>query len=245
MYSTIKRIVKALIPGKVLYKVEPILRKALYQFYKGDRFQCNICNREIRQFILSADGDQLCPSCGSLSRTRRLWDILSSGFLRNNIKILDFSPSRSLYRVLKKNRYIHYDSTDISGDFLSDFHYDITAIDSNKDEYDIIICYHVLEHVENDIRAMAELYRVTGKGGHCIIQSPFREGEIYEDLSVKTDKERKKHFGQADHVRIYSVGGLTERLTSCGFQVSVKRYAELPGNRSGFKTREEVLICTK
>lgn len=244
MYKEIKRLLKIIIPKRTLFKYEPQIRFILYQFYKRNNFQCNICDKGLRKFIPHHE-DKLCPNCGSLSRTRRLWTILQTEFLKEGTKILDFSPSRSLYRVLKKRFSIAYSSTDLSGDFLSDYHYDITRIDSQNETYDVIICYHILEHIENDSLAMRELWRVTKNGGCCIIQTPFKDGSIYEDNSIKSPKERLKHFGQKDHVRIYSVNGLKQRLTDIGFRVEIREYHEEIDNTFGYQTNEIVLICTK
>lgn len=159
--------------------------------------------------------------------------------------MLDFSPSRSLYRAFRKLRGLHYSGSDLSGDFLSDFRFDITQIDAPEKSFDIIICYHVLEHIENDIQAMKELYRVLKNPGTCIIQTPFKEGDTYENAAIKTKEERLIHFGQEDHVRIYSVKDLKERLTQCGFEVSVKHFTEPIDNRFGFKPQEDILVCTK
>jgi len=174
-----------------------------------------------------------------------LYDLIEKNFLYSGIKVLDFSPSRSLFRLLKSKKELFYDSTDMSANFLSDYHFDITKLDISDEMYDLVICYHVLEHVSEDSKAIKELYRVTRTGGHCIIQTPFKEGEIYENPSMNTDALRLKHFGQKDHVRIYSVSGLCERLTSCGFQVSVRNFEELPVNRHGFNTHEVIIICSK
>ncbi len=109
--------------------------------------------------------------------------------------------------------------------------------------FDLIICYHILEHIENDSQAMIELQRVLKPNGSCIIQTPFKEGDIYEDFSIKSPDERLKAFGQKDHVRIYSVEGLQQRLKENGFQdVEIKTFpAE---GRYGFM-EETVLICKK
>jgi SAM-dependent methyltransferase len=245
MYIEIKRLIKAFIPKRALFKYEPKLRFVFYLFYKGEAFQCNICNKKLRRFIFLDDGDKLCPYCGSLSRTRRLYGIIAGTFLKDGLRILDFSPSRSLYRVLKNNPAVNYAGTDLSGDFLSDFQYNITDIDAENDKYDLIICYHILEHIDDDNRGIQELYRVLKNAGTCIIQTPFKEGGIYEDSSIKKEEEKLKHFGQKDHVRVYSVDGLRDRLVNAGFRVSINRYTETEDNKFGFKTKEEVLICTK
>jgi SAM-dependent methyltransferase len=245
MYNYIKQLLKKLISKKILFKYEPIFRRIFYQFYKGKNYHCTICNKELRKFIPLADRDKLCPNCGSISRNRRLWKLLDSEFLRTKIEVLDFSPSRCIYRALKKNPFISYTGTDISGDFLSEEKYDITNIDVKNESYDLVICYHVLEHIEDDIQAMKELYRVLKNKGICIIQTPFQEGEIYENPSIKTEDGRLQHFGQKDHVRIYSAKGLEERLSNCGFQVNIREYKEDFNNKYGFKNKETILICTK
>jgi SAM-dependent methyltransferase len=245
MYKGLKKILKTVIPKRILFQYEPNLRFVFYQFYKGLSFQCNVCNKKLRKFITLEDGDRLCPFCGSTSRARRLWSILNAGFLRDGLSILDFSPSRCLFRVLKNTRGIHYASTDLSGDFLSEFQYDMLNIDAADDKYDLLICYHVLEHIVHDVEAMKEIFRVLKKGGTCIIQTPFKEGDIYEDATIDNENERLRHFGQEDHVRIYSVNGLKDRMVRCGFQVDIKQFTEPEDNKFGFKTTEEVLVCSK
>jgi len=92
---------------------------------------------------------------------------------------------------------------------------------------------------------MKELYRVLRKNGTCIIQTPFKDGKIYENPSLKTEEERLKYFGQKDHVRIYSVSGLKERLSNCGFEVDVRKFIEDINNYTGFVENETILICHK
>ena len=242
MYSSIKRFIVKIVPKQVLFHYEYSLRNFYSLFYTGNKFQCNICDIKLSNFVL-LDNDRLCPRCGSLQRTRRLWQILNDGFLQNGIKILDFSPSRSIYRLLKKN--YNYLSSDLSGDFLSEVAFDITKIDAENESYDLIICYHILEHIDDDIKAMKELFRVLRRGGNCLIQTPFKEGEIFEDSTIKSPKEREKYFGQFDHVRIYSIEGLKKRLENVGFKVTPKHFTSEYENLHGLSKNETVLICNK
>lgn len=92
---------------------------------------------------------------------------------------------------------------------------------------------------------MQELWRVLHKGGNCLIQTPFKEGEISEDSTITTPEDREKYFGQNNHVRIYSIAGLKQRLENTGFKVDVKRFTESPENFNGFDQEETVLICHK
>ncbi|WP_410053446.1 class I SAM-dependent methyltransferase [Carboxylicivirga litoralis] len=242
MYSRIKGLILNIIPKRILFHYEYSLRFFYYLFYAGRKFQCNICDRKLSNFVL-IENDRLCPRCGSLQRTRRLWHVLNDGFINSDSKILDFSPSRSLYRLMKKNP--NYLSSDLSGDFLSKVSFDITKIETENERFDLIICYHILEHVDNDIKAMEELFRVLKKGGSCLIQTPFKKGEIYEDETIKSPKQREIQFGQFDHVRIYSIEGLIKRLENVGFNVSPKHFTSDYENLHGFNKDETVLICEK
>jgi len=245
MYNKIKLILRKILPNQILFQLEPKFRALHYQFYKGKQFHCNVCDKNLRKFLKLNNETRLCPNCGSISRDRRLWKLLNTEFLREKIRILDFSPSRCIYRKLKKHSSVTYISTDISGDFLSDKRLDITNIEINDNSYDLIICYHILEHIKNDSLAMDELFRILTNKGICIIQTPFIKGNIYEDFSITTNQDRLNHFGQEDHVRIYSVGGLKERLIKSGFQVEVKNFDEININTFGFLQQETILVCTK
>ena len=245
MYRFLKKNIKSLIPKKILFKNELLFRKFYGVLYLGNKHECNVCNKKLKAFIPLGTNDLICPFCGSLARNRRLWDLLNKkGGIQG--KLLHFSPSRSLYRNLKKIKSIDYYSSDFENEFLADYKFDITNINQESEKFDTIICYHILEHIIDDHKAMAELYRVLKPDGKIYIQTPFKEGAIYEDFSIVLPEDRLKHFGQDDHVRIYSVEGLTNRLENAGFNVSVKSFNNLDNNLYfGFKSPETVLIATK
>lgn len=231
------------VPRRWLYQNEEVLRYPSYLMHRGTAHECNVCGSQISSFIVQRD-HLICPRCGSIQRNRRLWQLLSEEFLRNGMSILDFSPSRCIYRKLKSGEY-DYTSTDLSGDFLADQSYDIQAIDADDASYDLIICYHILEHIPDDLAAMEEMLRVLKPGAYCLVQTPFKEGEIYENQDVVSPEERLHHFGQEDHVRIYSVEGLRDRLTRTGFEVEVRSYESAESNYHGFSTQETVLVCRR
>jgi len=96
MYHILKQYVKSIVPEKFAEKNEMLLRSILYLFYKGKRYECPVCNKKLRSFILLENGEKICPGCGSLPRNRRLWMLLKSEFLKDHSCILHFSPSKSL-----------------------------------------------------------------------------------------------------------------------------------------------------
>ncbi|KQS93170.1 class I SAM-dependent methyltransferase [Chryseobacterium sp. Leaf394] len=243
MYNFLKSIVKNIIPKEILIKNEDQFRKLLKPFYQGENHICNICQTNLKQFVKLENGDLICPVCGSLPRTRRLNLLLETHYLKPNSAFLDFSPSRMLYKKWKKRKDISYFPTDFENEFLSDYRFDITKIDVKENTFDLIVCYHILEHIVKDEIAMKELYRVLKKDGHILIQTPFKNGEIYEDYSKTTPQDRLKYFGQDDHVRIYSVSGLEKRLNGAGFKTNVQIFEE--DIYQGFSKNEVVIVCKK
>lgn len=245
MYDGLKKITKALIPQKFLFKHEFLLRRLIAIQYLGTKHHCEICKTKLNRFIKLEPNDLLCPACGSRSRTRRLHHLLLKDHtLQGNI--LHFSPSRSLYRVFKKIASINYFSTDFENEFMADYKIDIRKINFKDAYFNTIICYHILEHIQKDITAMEELYRVLSPNGKCYIQTPFKDGTIYEDASITSESERLKAFGQEDHVRIYSVEGLKERLEQVGFKVSILTFTSQEADKIvGYQCPETVLITSK
>ncbi|TXD69052.1 methyltransferase domain-containing protein [Aequorivita lipolytica] len=242
MYQALKKVALFVVPKRFLFENEVFFRSIFALHLRGKSFECTVCGCGLKKFITIPDGDLLCPFCGSRSRTRRLYSFLIENDFFHG-KVLHFSPSRSVYRNLKTNPNISYFSTDYEDEFIAEYRYNITQIPLENDFFDLIICYHILEHIENDKKAMEELHRVLKPGGTCIIQTPFKEGKIYEDFAKKTPEERLDAFGQEDHVRIYSVVGLQARLKENGFQnVEIETFSA--NERFGFM-EETVLIAKK
>lgn len=96
---------------------------------------------------------------------------------------------------------------------------DITDIRFGSQTFDFLYCSHVLEHVEDDLIAMREMFRVLKYGAFAIINVPIKGTKTYEDKRIIGQEERLKAFGQPDHVRIYGEDYI-DRLQSVGFKVT-------------------------
>lgn len=245
MYEWLKHIAKKMLPKHFLQHNERFFRSIVALQYKGTKYECNVCGFQLSKFIELERKGKLCPRCGSLPRTRRLYRFLSEETELQNTSILHFSPPASLRNVLQNSTAKHYITTDYEDEFRADKRLNIVAIDEPDATYDLVICYHVLEHIPNDLTAMKELFRILAPGGSCFIQTPFKTGEIYEDRAVQSEADRLKHFGQEDHVRVYSVNGLKNRLESVGFQVQVYTFTTSENDRFGMKNNETLLQASK
>lgn len=229
---------------------EPIARliKKLYLtsrgiYYVGNKYKCPLCNHSFRR-MLPAGSDlevikekniigsglrinALCPYCQSTDRDRLIFLFLKNKteIFKHKVKILHIGPEPSLYRMLKKHKNISY----ITGTKYSEgiyYHKDIDSIDLlqlpfNDGDFDMVICNHVLEHINDDAKAMLEIFRVLNNHGTAILQVPISNtiGQTYEDSTITDPKLREKHFGQFDHVRIYYGKDYKNRLENAGFKV--------------------------
>ncbi len=169
----------------------------------------------------------LCPGTFSLERHRLLWLYLKhkTDLLDRKLKVIHFAPEPPLLKQFKKIHNWDYTTADLTSP-LADHKVDICHLPFDHQTFDLIICNHVLEHIENDAQAMGELYRILKINGVLIAMVPLNsESETtYENPQIKSKKMRKKHFGQYDHVRVYGMDYKT-RLEKKGFEVEFINYA--------------------
>lgn len=165
----------------------------------------------------------LCPNCGSLERYRSLFilnEVIFSNLELNMVKglVLECSPSESS-RYIFKNQSHNYFKFDLRVEnVLSkiDFEASLSTIPLPDCSVKYFVALHVLEHLNDDLAAMAEISRILAPGGLFVLQVPIsssshntREEEIIED------ELRILQYGQIDHVRLYGRDILT-RLKSVG-----------------------------
>jgi len=167
-----------------------------------------------------------CPYCGSLERHRMLYLFLrqKTNLFRDQLSVLHFSPEPGLGGVLAAQRNLNYATSWYETDREADFHLDLTNLALPENSWDVLIVYHILEHISDDRKAMREMFRVLKPGGWAAVQVPTREApDTLEDPRVVDPKERAEKFGNADHVRYYGWRDFADRLTQAGFQVTIER----------------------
>ena len=218
------------IPRPILIRLSYVARPILAFFLKGDTFTDPIDGKSFKMFLPYGYGNQrnnvLSPSTLSLERHRLLWIYLQNetDFFTAKKKVLHFAPEQAFYKLFRNQKNLDYTTTDLLSP-LADVKADICNLPFKDNEYDIIFCNHVLEHIPDDTKAMQELFRVLKPGGMAILQIPqdLNRDKTFADDSIVDQKERAKIFGQYDHVRIYG-RDYFDKMRSIGFTVVEEDY---------------------
>jgi SAM-dependent methyltransferase len=185
------------------------------------RRYCSVCDRVVdREFAPGPGGrpDASCPRCGSLERHRFL--AVALGVLRPTLGdiglLLDIAPSAQTTKMLRGLGARQYVRLDLGADPRRvDVFGSVTELPFAAGSVDVLVCYHVLEHVPDDLAGMREIARVLSEDGVAIVQVPWRPGTVTDEDPDAPEDERVRRFGQADHVRYYG-DDFEDRLVSCG-----------------------------
>ena len=184
--------------------------------------------------------DYACPSCHSPDRDRMCAIWIGRRAVRTG-SLLDVGPSPSLAGFLRTR--FDYLSLDAIRD--ADVRGDVQELTYSADSFDAFVCSHVLEHVPDDRRALAELRRVLRPDGWGIVMVPvcLAAPSIDEDGGVD-EATAWRRFGQGDHVRLYDRAGFLERLAEAGFELEEWRPRMFDRLRYGL-ARGSVLYVVK
>jgi SAM-dependent methyltransferase len=155
---------------------------------------CNICGG--REFLpgphgrLSVAGKPpRCKACGSLERHRAMRAVIdlfreTDRFAR--YRLIRFSPDP----IIGDLPFASVETSIFDGENSLD----IQAIDRPDGAYDVVICSHVLEHVEDDAKAIRELVRILSLRGFLILAVPRTEvGEATQDWGF-ADPAKNLHY---------------------------------------------------
>jgi hypothetical protein len=219
--------VKDILPYPVraaIGKADKMSRYAALWLRSGGRgkknFQCNACGSSLYGFVC---GGKLCPFCISFPRHRALLPLIDDWTSSSDqpTSLLNVAPDACMRPRLLANRSIKYKSLDR---FTPGHYYPPDTIHGDIEELgdfqlqDLVVILHVLEHVNDDYKALSEIFRILKPGGCAILAFPYRDNKLtYEDPSITEPSGRAVAFGQWDHVRWYG-RDVIDRISSVGFQ---------------------------
>ncbi len=243
------------IPRPLLIRLSYVASPVISLFLRGKTYTDPIDGKSFSKFLPYGYENQrdnvLSPSTLSLERHRLLWLYLKNetNIFTTKANVLHFAPEQAFYKRFRKLKNWQYTTTDLNSP-LADVKADICNLPFEDDQYDIIFCNHVLEHIPDDTKAMQELLRVLKPGGMAILQIPqdLNRDTTFEDDSITDAKERAKIFGQYDHVRVYGIDYF-EKLKSIGFKVEEVDYTNILSEKEVKKyclAKGEILpVCYK
>lgn len=229
-----KKIISLLIryvPRKYLQRLGGWAIKATGLFYRGNAVLCPVCDSGFRIFMpygrLKPRPNALCPNCLSLERHRLIWLYLKerTSFFSKPHDVLHIAPEACFMKAFEQIHGERYITADIESP-LAKVKMDIHEIPFPENTFDVVLCNHVLEHVQDDIQAMREIRRVLRPGGFAILQVPFFNpvsAHTFEDNTIKDPREREKIFGQDDHVRKYGTD-YSDRIQQAGLTAREEQF---------------------
>jgi SAM-dependent methyltransferase len=188
---------------------------------RGDAVECPVCGSRFRRFKPDWNrADAICWRCGAHERHRAVALLFRERpeLLARPASLLHFAPE-SCFRFIPRPptlRYVTADLDTAKGDLVLD----VRALDLPDAAFGAIVCSHVLEHVDDDRAALAELRRVVAPGGWVLLMVPqdLDRAETYEDPSIADPDARREAFWQHDHVRLYG-RDFAGRVAAAGFAV--------------------------
>ncbi len=221
----------------------------LYKYLRfgGSTYSCLVCGHGVRKFFRlsyqiestaksygfshdfrnmeTLNFDQCnCPFCLASDRERLYAIFLEGNFSRQGNKacrMLDFAPGASFERFMRRKTFVQYTTADFMRHDV-DIEMDVCDMNQIQDySFDIVLCSHVLEHVADPDNAMREIKRVMKKDGLAIIMVPIFKDveETVEESQYDTPELRWRHYGQGDHVRLFSKADFLHRLQEAGLLV--------------------------
>lgn len=183
------------------------------------KVECNICGWRGHSFYPNVGSGYFelsttCPRCLCQDRHRALAVILEkrTGFFDPGKRVVEVAPMRSFqdFCLMKKgnSNYVSFDFERFAmeqGD-ITDMRYDDSSVD-------YFLCFHVLEHIPDEKKALEEIHRVLDADGEAILQVPI-------DLSVEHSFDYDKPDPrETHHVRRYG-RDFASIIENSGFDVT-------------------------
>ncbi len=208
-----------------------VRRRAALVRERGDAVQCPVCGGRFRRFKPDWNRpDAICWRCGAHERHRAVALLLAQRpeLLDGAGSLLHFAPEWC-FRLVPLPPGLRYVTADLDP-AKGALQLDIRALDLPDAAFGAIVCSHVLEHVDRDRDALAELRRVVAPDGWVLLMVPqdLHRDETYEDPAIAGPAARRAAYWQHDHVRLYG-RDFADRVRAAGLAVETIVMSEALG----------------
>ena len=262
------KIIKRYLPKILINTIYKFLHFYRTTLLKGNNYFCPICKFKASKFLpYGQDHDAikkfkiigmgyrinaLCPNCFSKDRERLVYlfleKLLKQKVINFDSKIIHFSPESSLENNFFRKKFINYTTADIVIG-KCDVDIDLQNFEYKEKNFDLVICNHVLEHIEDDMIAIKNIYSILKPGGFALLQVPLSTliDKDFKKNEFNTKKEKLNLYGQVDHVRIFSEKNYLKKIEQNGFILAIDEMFQekkiLPSH--GLNNSEKVIFVKK
>jgi SAM-dependent methyltransferase len=162
-----------------------------------------------------------CPHCSSMDRERHLRLFLDRLNIMERVRggaVLHMAPEYRLRGYIENYGLGSYVRGDLAPSAEGVQQIDLQQIPYPDETFDMLICNHILEHVDNAEIALREMHRVLKRGGRAICQTPYasRLTKTFEDPLLQSTDDRLFFYGQEDHVRLFG-SDIEQHFIAAGF----------------------------
>ena len=190
------------------------IRESLAEPFGARRVRCGLCGWSGRRFRSHQSGayvrrDAACPKCHSLERHRAFLELFEAvrASLPGVVRVLDIAPTAAFDRYCRSDPRIDYLSVDLQSS-LAMRHMDVQGLELEDAAFDVVVCYHVLDYVPDDVRALGEIARVLKPSGVAILQEVVRGDADTEEWGSprRTELYRIRQYGRDFPARVQAAG---------------------------------------
>jgi SAM-dependent methyltransferase len=165
-------VLKTMTPGPVKRLARTIRRRMARP--EGPSYNCPACGYE-GPFLTHRETRRSarCPRCGSSPRHRAAWFAMQDAFKGLDVaswRVLHVAPEDILFSRFRR-LFGRVETLDIARRDV-DHRGDLRRLTLPDESYDLVVALHVLEHIDDDRAAIAEIARVLRPGGFAVLQVP-------------------------------------------------------------------------
>ncbi|HEY5952009.1 MAG TPA: class I SAM-dependent methyltransferase [Kofleriaceae bacterium] len=186
-------------------------------FPLGKSVRCPYCGWTGWRFLSAGARmklNRLCPRCGSLERYRMLPLVIERERAGRPLRVLELAPKACFTQYCRGHADWQYVSSDLASPTAM-VRGDLRSMPFATSTFDVVVVFHVMEHIIEDQLAFAEIARLLKPDGLAIICVPLSTTTTQEG-APPADWERL--YGQDDHVRFYGMD-VEDRMRTAGLRV--------------------------